>query len=129
MLEAFRNSGLPLNVKLTQEDILTQLVDNLWTYDVIFSNAVIHWLGGHDNLLQLLTLCRSCLRRGGLIAFRFSLSSNAEDIKKFLSESIRMFKNLIDAAELPLFSAFLRQRWKTDPVVLKSHHGVFIAEC
>jgi len=48
-------------------------------FDLVFSNAALHWVQDHRSLLR--GVCRA-LRRGGRLAFSFGGKGNAEDVLK-----------------------------------------------
>ncbi|MBI2343452.1 MAG: class I SAM-dependent methyltransferase [Deltaproteobacteria bacterium] len=60
-------------------------------YDLIFSNAVLHWLDTLAALRSVLQWTALHLSRDGLFAFRYSLIGNAEAARDFLESQLRVF--------------------------------------
>jgi trans-aconitate methyltransferase len=91
MLKSLREKYYNTTIEIEHNDILTWLSISKSSCDIIFSNAVLHWLGSHENLLKLIKLCKNIIRPQGLLAIRFSLKNNALEIKKYLEDKLELF--------------------------------------
>jgi trans-aconitate 2-methyltransferase len=54
-------------------------------FDMIFSNATLHWIPDHR---QLLSDCRKVLRPDGMIRFSFAGDGNCENFNRIVKETI-----------------------------------------
>ena len=57
-------------------------------FDVVFSNAVFHWINDHDVLLKNI---RKVLKPGGLLVCEFGAAGNIETIDKVFSEQASIY--------------------------------------
>jgi trans-aconitate 2-methyltransferase len=71
-------------------------------FDVIFSNATLHWIFDHR---QLLSDCRTLLRPGGMIRFSFAGAGNCETFNRIVRETMDRpsFRKLFREFEWPWF--------------------------
>lgn len=60
-------------------------------WDIVFTNAVLHWLGSVDELSAVFKEVKRIIGRGGILAARFSLCDNGESGKKLLESVLREF--------------------------------------
>ncbi len=184
MLAAFRGKAEASKVEIVESDLLTWLSSTEESFDVVFSNAALHWLPGYEAFERLVRLINRRLRDPGHLAFRFSLLRNAEAVKDLLeaclrdyldqpqlqlSRSIFEFRESLSCVErngfrilyseekgyrpftdremsfqwmvssqpmgtylpegrLADFEEFLLKVWQKNPVEVRSHHAVIIAE-
>lgn len=94
-------SQIPSRVRWQQFDVRRWQPER--PVDVIFSNAVLHWVGGHEALLPRLV---GFLAPGGVLAIQLPLS--------WSEPSHRSVLDVLD--QLDLGSDELRQRYRTSPV-------------
>jgi trans-aconitate methyltransferase len=75
--------------------IESDVIDWLFTFEgkinVVFSNAMLHWLKSYEKLDLFFSLCKSKMFKGGYGAFHFSLNDNAKESKKFLQINLREY--------------------------------------
>ncbi|MBU2514355.1 class I SAM-dependent methyltransferase [bacterium] len=93
MLEVFKEKAGSNRVKICREDLLPWLDSDRNRYDIVFSNAVFHWLSTAANLLGTFAGIYKVLKYKGCLAVRFSLEGNAEETKGFLEKQLRYFLN------------------------------------
>lgn len=65
-------------------------------FDIVFSNAVIHWFETYENLTKFIENVYNILSKEGKILFRFSLDKHGEKAKQFLQMKINEFYNSED---------------------------------
>lgn len=82
-----------LSLEFKQQDINS--LDYPEEFDLIFSNATLHWVKNHS---QLLNNSFRCLKKGGLIRFNFAADGNCS----------HFFKIAKIAMQLPEYSNFFR---------------------
>ncbi len=82
------NAAQPLarpNLRFVLQDIYT--MDFEGGFDLIFSNAALHWLRDHRRLLES---CRRALREGGCVRFSFAAAGNCpayiRAVRKMIAE-------------------------------------------
>ena len=80
------------NFKFYNEDIIDFLNASVKKYDIIFSNAAIHWLN-NISFSQLINLIKKKLSPNGIIGLRFSLINNGKKAKDYLQNHLRIFLN------------------------------------
>ena len=94
-------SQIPSRVRWQQLDVRRWRPEQ--AQDVIYSNAVLHWIAGHEDLLPRLV---SFLAPGGVLAIQMPLSWNEPS-----------HRSILDVLEqLDLGSDALRRRYRTSPV-------------
>jgi trans-aconitate methyltransferase len=73
------------------------------SYDVLFSNAALHWLPSVEMLRGFLQAAKHHLNPSGFIAFRFSLQDNGRAAKSLLEHCLRSYTGdpTIDLARSP----------------------------
>lgn len=91
MLEALRKKTHAARLEIHESDLTAWLASTAATYDVIYSNAVLHWLASYGQFDGVLAAAARCLASPGYLAFRFSLENNAKDAKDFLEEQLRAY--------------------------------------
>ena len=69
-------------------------------FDVLFSNAALHWIKGHQRLLK--NVCRA-LRTGGRRRFNFAGDGNCSNLSFVVRDAIRQeeFRSLFTGFERP----------------------------
>jgi len=67
-------------------------LDETMAYDLIFSNAALHWVKNHAVLLQS---CKSALKQGGIIRFNFAGKGNCSNFFNIVKKTMEkdQFKN------------------------------------
>jgi trans-aconitate 2-methyltransferase len=94
-------SQMPSRVRWQQADVRHWRPDQ--PHDIIYSNAVLHWVGGHEDLLPRLV---SFLAPGGVLAIQMPLSWDEPS-----------HRSILDVLEqLDLGTDALRRRYRTSPV-------------
>ena len=93
MIEVFKRENINKNIRVMNNNIKDIIEEDFTEYDIIFSNAVFHWLGTNEDIKDILKIIRKRMKKDGVIALRFSLEENALEIKQYLEEKIRKFKN------------------------------------
>lgn len=73
------------NLLFRQQDILT--LDEVEEYDLVFSNAALHWVHDHDYVLN--ATCHA-LRPGGIARFNFAADGNCSQLIAVLHDVIFM---------------------------------------
>ena len=58
-------------------------------FDIIYSNACLHWVKDHKTLYEK---CDRALKKGGIIRFNFAKSDNCKHFIKVLNEKIKCEK-------------------------------------
>lgn len=58
-------------------------------FDLVFSNAALHWVKNHDRLLRNVY---ACLKNHGIIRFDFAAEGNCSFLIKIMHEAIRIHK-------------------------------------
>jgi len=91
MLSAFSEKSGSMEIDLVEGDLNDWILPPTYQCDVVFSNAVLHWLRSYDDLNAVFRNCRQCLTGQGHFAFRFSLNRNLEKLKDFLEDALRDF--------------------------------------
>ena len=81
------------NIKLYQIDMISFLKKSNKMYDLVFSNAVLHWLNSLTEFETIFSLLTQRTYPESIIAVRFSLNDNAYDSKFFLQDAIREYTN------------------------------------
>ncbi len=89
MLAVLREKQGSEYLDIVDNDIIGWLKSADEPFDVIFSNAALHWQPSHSDLDAVFAGCRNKLRRGGQIALQFSLRGNLEAGKQFLESALR----------------------------------------
>jgi trans-aconitate methyltransferase len=89
MLNSLRMKNGSENIEVHQSDIITWLQSTDQRYNIIYSNAVLHWLNSYEEFNEVLQQADRCLYPSGYLAFRFSLYENAKAAKAFLEEKLR----------------------------------------
>jgi trans-aconitate 2-methyltransferase len=79
------------NLSFLLKDI--NALDFINEFDLVFSNAVLHWIKDHDRLLKSI---RASLKKNGIIRFNFGSEGNC----------IHFIKVIRQAMELPRFSGY-----------------------
>ncbi len=184
MLDTLRTKAGSKEIDIYQSDALNWLTSTNQKYDIIFSNAVLHWLNSYKEFEEVVRGVHRCLCKTGYLATRFSLYRNAEAAKVFLEEQLKSYTGNRDLAlrrsvfefepciacferqgfrmvtseeleympfsepemsfhwmvssqplltylsadKLPDFEQFLWEHWQQEPVEVRSHHGLFIAQ-
>lgn len=82
-------------------DLNAWIVNTEQRYDLLFSNAALHWVTDNEGFAGFLRSCCRIHRANGCIAFRFSLQENALEIKSFLAGALREFHSADDGAVVP----------------------------
>ncbi|MEW6751167.1 MAG: methyltransferase domain-containing protein [Candidatus Latescibacterota bacterium] len=80
MVQAARSLARP-NLRFEQLDV-TEL-DVCEAYDVVFSNAALHWIKDHT---RLLAACRRALRPGGTLGANFAAAGNCPNMERVLRQ-------------------------------------------
>lgn len=83
--------GVNQNISFYDEDIVKWLLNDSNSYDIVFSNAVLHWLDSEEELNNVILSVNNHLNPEGYFAFRFSLQGHAEKAKQFLEKNLRRF--------------------------------------
>ncbi len=91
MLKVFREKPGSNRVEICRGDLIPWLASAGDKYDVVFSNAVFHWLGSKANLLEAFRGIHHLLKDNGYMAIRFSQEGNCEETKRFLEKQLRLF--------------------------------------
>jgi trans-aconitate methyltransferase len=184
MLSFLRMKEGSEKIDIQQSDAITWLKSTDQKYDIIFSNAVLHWLNTYEEFNEVLYEANRCLCGAGYFAVRFSLYENASTAKQFLEEQLRnytgdqsltlrrsfftfdqclawlstqgfrtivseemkyipfadrkmSFRWMISSQpllrylreeELDHFEQILWQCWQREPIEVRSHQGLFIAQ-
>ncbi len=89
MLDVFRNKTESRRIQIHNSDIINWLASTDEKYDIIFSNAVLHWMETYERLSQVFELAGQCLNPDGILAVRFSLKDNCAASKIFLEKHLR----------------------------------------
>lgn len=84
MIETARKS-VRHNLTYVVQDI--DAIDYRNEFDIIFSNAALHWILDHDNLLERVY---NALRPGGTIRFNFAGNGNCQHFFQAVREAIAM---------------------------------------
>lgn len=71
-------------------------------FDIIFSNAALHWVTDHKNLL---TNCYKALKPGGKILWNFAASGNCQTFFSVIKEEVKekKYKKYFDGFEWPWY--------------------------
>jgi trans-aconitate 2-methyltransferase len=73
------------NLRLARQDINTLDYDD--AFDLIFSNATLHWIKDHRQLLQRV---RRALRRGGVLRFNFAAAGNCAHLVAVVRRAVAL---------------------------------------
>lgn len=91
MLEALRKKTHAARLEIHESELTTWLASTAEIYDVIYSNAVLHWLASYAQFAGVLDAAARRTASHGYLAFRFSLEGNAKEAKDFLEEQLRAY--------------------------------------
>ncbi|WP_158006899.1 class I SAM-dependent methyltransferase [Piscirickettsia litoralis] len=94
MIKYARNKFSDKNINFIRQDVcqfLNSCQDN--KFDIVFSNAALHWLSPLKLQEVFLNSYRT-LKSGGVICFRFSLVDNGEELKKLLARVADSFPDI-----------------------------------
>lgn len=92
MINAAREKyGINQNIYFYDEDIMKWFLNDNNSYDIVFSNAVLHWLDSDEELNNVISSVYNHLKPEGYFVFRFSLQGHAEKAKQFLEKNLRRF--------------------------------------
>lgn len=71
-------------------------------FDVILSNAALHWVKNHPNLLDR---CKKALKKGGILKWSFGGFGNCSNLNEVLMASMKMpeYENLFKGFEWPWY--------------------------
>lgn len=88
------------NLKFERMDINELNFEN--EFDLIVSNAALHWIKDHK---KLLSNCYNALKPGGIIRFSFAGEGNCSHLNKVLKEVMKneKYKNYFDGFEWPWY--------------------------
>ena len=79
------------HILFINDDVIEWLKKFYGKVDVIFSNAMLHWLKSYEALTSFFELCKPILSESGYGACHFSLQDNALTAKQFLQEHLRKY--------------------------------------
>lgn len=91
MLAALKAKTGSAGLLIQRAEMAQWLASTPASYDVLFSNAALHWLPSLEVLRGLLQAAKRCLKSPGFIAFRFSLQDNGRAAKSFLERCLRSY--------------------------------------
>ena len=97
MIATARKNHAGVNLRFERQDINTMGFGP--EFDVIFSNAALHWIKNHNTLLRNVF---NCLRNGGIARFQFAADGNCSNLLRIIREV--MF-------ESPYIDAFREFDW------------------
>jgi trans-aconitate 2-methyltransferase len=88
------------NLKFIQMDINRLDYDN--EFDIIFSNATLHWVKDHENLLKNVY---KASKSGGKIRFNFAADGNCSNFYRVIKEAIELecYSKYFDKFDWPWF--------------------------
>jgi trans-aconitate methyltransferase len=88
------------NLSFTLMDIAE--IDFMEKFDVIISNAALHWVKNHANLLGR---CKKALKKDGIIKWSFGGFGNCANLNEILLATMEMpdYKNLFTGFEWPWY--------------------------
>ncbi len=89
-IDASKNMITSAQEKHNVENVIFQLMDindmNFKNeFDVVFSNAALHWVKDHNKLLANI---RNCLRKEGVLLFNFAADGNCTNFLKVIKRAI-----------------------------------------
>ncbi|MDR0490972.1 MAG: class I SAM-dependent methyltransferase [Oscillospiraceae bacterium] len=79
------------HIDFIKADVLEWLSNFNEKTDIIFSNAMLHWLGTYDALELFFGLCAKAMSDKSYVACRFSLKENAWEAKRFLQSHLQRY--------------------------------------
>ncbi len=79
------------DIEFIVSDVIQWLKNDNLQYDVVISNAMLHWLGSYSLLYEFFKLLYFRLKDKGYAAIRFSLQDNGVELKQFLETNLREY--------------------------------------